>query len=185
MVRECRPPAREPMSSGSRALDNGDVDARQRELARQHQPCRTAPGNHHRMFGHRPTPIDTSTHFATSFSVGSGRGPRSCGLTGGLRQAPARYTLPMGSSEPSPFLFIPNTRRRCPPFATRSAAIDGALDHLSGIAQRTRLLPIRRRQRLDLRPLLIGESPFTRHGLATPAALRTWETRPRPRRFFN
>ena len=28
-------------------LDNGDVDARQRQLARQHQPGRTAPGDHH------------------------------------------------------------------------------------------------------------------------------------------
>jgi hypothetical protein len=32
-------------------LDNGNVDTRQRELARQHHPRRTAPGNHHRMFG--------------------------------------------------------------------------------------------------------------------------------------
>jgi hypothetical protein len=40
-------------------LDNGDVDARQCQLARQHQPCRTSAGNHHRMFGHRHTPIDT------------------------------------------------------------------------------------------------------------------------------
>ena len=37
-------------------LDNGDVDARQRQLARQHQPRRTAPGDHHRMFGHRHPP---------------------------------------------------------------------------------------------------------------------------------
>ena len=36
-------------------LDNGDVDARQRQLARQHQPRRTSSGNHHRMFGHRAT----------------------------------------------------------------------------------------------------------------------------------
>ena len=30
-------------------LDNGDVDARQRQFARQHQPCRTCSGDHHRM----------------------------------------------------------------------------------------------------------------------------------------
>ena len=38
-------------------LDDGDVDARQRELARQHQSGRTASGDHHRMFGHRDTII--------------------------------------------------------------------------------------------------------------------------------
>ena len=37
-------------------LDDGDVDSRQRQLARQHQPRRTASGNHHRMLGHRKTP---------------------------------------------------------------------------------------------------------------------------------
>ena len=34
-------------------LDDGDVDARQRQLARQHQPGRTSSGDHHRMVGHR------------------------------------------------------------------------------------------------------------------------------------
>jgi hypothetical protein len=34
-------------------LDNGNVDARQRELARQHHSSRAAPGNHHRMFGYQ------------------------------------------------------------------------------------------------------------------------------------
>jgi len=37
-------------------LDNGDIDARQRKLARQHQPCRTCSGDYHRMIGHRQTP---------------------------------------------------------------------------------------------------------------------------------
>ena len=36
-------------------LDDGDVDPRQRQLARQHQPRRTASGDHHRMLGHRHT----------------------------------------------------------------------------------------------------------------------------------
>ena len=36
-------------------LDNGDVDARQRQLARQHHPRRTPSGNHHLMF-HRKIP---------------------------------------------------------------------------------------------------------------------------------
>jgi hypothetical protein len=30
-------------------LDNRNVDARQRQLARQHQPRRTASGDHHRI----------------------------------------------------------------------------------------------------------------------------------------
>ena len=34
-------------------FDNGDVDARQRQLARQHQPGRTSSGDHHRMVGLR------------------------------------------------------------------------------------------------------------------------------------
>ena len=34
-------------------FDNGNVDARQRQFARQHQPGRTSSGDHHRMVGHR------------------------------------------------------------------------------------------------------------------------------------
>ena len=37
-------------------LDDGDVDARQRQLARQHQPRRTSAGDHHRML-HPVTPF--------------------------------------------------------------------------------------------------------------------------------
>ena len=37
-------------------LDDGDVDARQRQLARQHQPRRTSSGDHHRMLGHSCLP---------------------------------------------------------------------------------------------------------------------------------
>ena len=33
-------------------LDDADVDPRQRQLARQHQPCRTSAGDHHRMLCH-------------------------------------------------------------------------------------------------------------------------------------
>jgi hypothetical protein len=41
------------------SLDDDDVHPRQRQLARQHQPGRTASGDHHRMLGHRHvvTPI--------------------------------------------------------------------------------------------------------------------------------
>jgi hypothetical protein len=60
-------------------LDNGDVDARQRQLARQHQPCRTSSADHHRsMLGH--------SH--TSHCVASGFGRQLCGTTRGLPQAP-------------------------------------------------------------------------------------------------
>ena len=40
----------------SAALEDRHVDACQRQLARQHQPCRTAPGNHHRRLAHRRPP---------------------------------------------------------------------------------------------------------------------------------
>ena len=38
-------------------VDDGNVDSRQRQLARQHQPCRAASGDHHRMLGHGHTPV--------------------------------------------------------------------------------------------------------------------------------
>ena len=57
MVRECRPPVREPGEVLAGApLDNGNVDPRQRQLARQHQPRRTSSGDHHHMVGHSYTP---------------------------------------------------------------------------------------------------------------------------------
>jgi hypothetical protein len=37
-------------------LHDRDVDLRQRELGRQHQPGRTSTGDHHRMLGHRRPP---------------------------------------------------------------------------------------------------------------------------------
>ena len=89
----------------------------------------------------------------------------------GLAASPlVRYTLLMGGRELSPFPFsFRYPPPMSPPLRGGRALLDGALDHLPGIAQRTRRPPVRRRrQRLDLRPLLIGQSPFTRHGLATP-----------------
>ena len=55
-------------TSGSRSVDmltgtsfdDDDVAPRQRQLARQHQPRRTASSDHHRMFGHRRSPLDPS-----------------------------------------------------------------------------------------------------------------------------
>jgi hypothetical protein len=75
-------------------LDNGNVDARQRQLARQHQPGRTSSGDHHRMPGHRHTPVavavatnsaarephvDNNTHISRD-SVVSGFGRRFYGI---------------------------------------------------------------------------------------------------------
>ena len=39
------------------SLDNRDVDVRQRQLACQCQSGRTSSDNHHRMVGHRHTPV--------------------------------------------------------------------------------------------------------------------------------
>ena len=57
-------------------LDNGDVDPRQRQLARQHQPRRASSGDHHRMLGHRHAPIRV-THLATSAPHPSALSPRA------------------------------------------------------------------------------------------------------------
>jgi hypothetical protein len=63
-------------------LDNGNVDARQRQLARQHQPGRTSCGDHHRVPGHRHTPIGTrGTPTRASCSAQSGGAhTRACAL---------------------------------------------------------------------------------------------------------
>jgi hypothetical protein len=82
-------------------LDNGDVDARQRQLTRQHQPRRTSSDDHHRMVGHRHTPVvpaatnsaarsphgDNNTRISRD-SVGSGFGRRFYGMTRVLKQSP-------------------------------------------------------------------------------------------------
>jgi hypothetical protein len=41
-------------------LDDRDVDPRQRQLARQHQPRRTASDDHHCVLGHRHTMVHAS-----------------------------------------------------------------------------------------------------------------------------
>ena len=54
-------------------LENGDIDARQRQLGRQHQPARASAGDHNRMLGHRHTPIGTGgTPTRASSSAKSG-----------------------------------------------------------------------------------------------------------------
>ena len=94
MVRACRPPAREPGVLAGAPLDDRHVDARQRQLARQHQPRRASPGNHHRML---------VTTAAPSLGLCSGR--RFCGTTGALPQAP-QFAIPWsGRERRAPFPF--------------------------------------------------------------------------------
>jgi hypothetical protein len=83
MVRECRPPAREPAGLAGAPLDDRDVDARQRQLARQHQSGRAAAGDHHGMFGRRHTHICHS-HLREVLDCGRAL----CSTTRGLPQAP-------------------------------------------------------------------------------------------------
>jgi len=68
------------------SFDDDDIDPRQRQLARQHQPGRTASCDHHRMLGHRRSPPhaapDSDSHLAQS-----DRAP-----------APVAHTLPANSS---------------------------------------------------------------------------------------
>jgi hypothetical protein len=61
MVRECRPPEREPPGSwlARRSTIATSIPARAK-LARQHQACRTYSDNHHRKLGHRHTPSPSS-----------------------------------------------------------------------------------------------------------------------------
>ena len=54
MVREWRPAgARAVEILAGASFDDDDVDPRQRQLARQHQPGRAASCDHHRVLGHR------------------------------------------------------------------------------------------------------------------------------------
>ena len=79
---------------GWSAADNRNVHGRQRQLARQHQPGRTASGDHHRMPGHRHAPtgyVDNNTRISLlPFPSAPACGRRSCRTTRGLPQAPER-----------------------------------------------------------------------------------------------
>ncbi len=44
------------------SLDDDDVDPRQRQLARQHQPGRATSGDHHRMLGQSHPPAEHFSH---------------------------------------------------------------------------------------------------------------------------
>ena len=90
MVRECRPPARASEVLVGAPLDNGNVDARKRQLDRQHQPCRTPAGDDHRVLSHSHTPL------VTPISAGSGLGRRFLRHDQGLAaSSPVRLILRM------------------------------------------------------------------------------------------
>jgi hypothetical protein len=71
-------------SAGTRAgkilagapLNDGNVDLRQREFARQHQPRRAASGDHHRMFGHRNSSFTMSAKFEPARGLAASLGVR-------------------------------------------------------------------------------------------------------------
>jgi hypothetical protein len=52
-------------------LDDGDVDAAQRQLAGQHQPRRATSGDHHRVLGHRHTPCRLGRQLAARDAGGT------------------------------------------------------------------------------------------------------------------
>jgi hypothetical protein len=70
------------------SLDDYDVDARQRQLARQHQPGRTSSGYHHRMLGHRRTPGITPAATVVRTLIRSMKT-----LRGVLMRGPSRYVV--------------------------------------------------------------------------------------------
>jgi hypothetical protein len=74
-------------------FDDGNIDTRQRQLARQHQSCRTSSDDHHRMVGLRHIPLG-SAHFVTPQIFGFGR--RFYGMTGVLKQARGELHIRVG-----------------------------------------------------------------------------------------
>jgi hypothetical protein len=47
-------------------LDDGDVDAGQRQFASEHQPSWAASHDHHRVFGHHDPPGSQSVRYETA-----------------------------------------------------------------------------------------------------------------------
>ena len=56
------------------SFDDDDVDPRQRQLARQHQPGRAASCDHHRMLGHRRSPADAAVGSDRTLAANSSTG---------------------------------------------------------------------------------------------------------------
>ena len=71
-------------------LDDGDVDPRQRQLGRQHQPRRTSSSDHHRMFGHAGASRRASLDHGSTDRGRPGRSLRSAAGARGRRGGRAR-----------------------------------------------------------------------------------------------
>ena len=82
-------------------LDDRHVDARQRQLARQHQPRRASPGNHHCMLGHHCIPVPRLVLRPAILRHHRGL----------AASPPVRYTLEMEGSG-APFLSFVRLSRR-------------------------------------------------------------------------
>jgi len=96
------PASRSVESLTGASFDDDDVDPRQRQLARQHQPGRTSSCDHHRMLGHRRSPAnaapDRDSHLAQSDGA----------------PAPVARTLPASSSTGSALPVDPSTESNTP-----------------------------------------------------------------------
>jgi hypothetical protein len=124
-------------------LDNGNVDPRQRQLARQHQPRRTSSGDHRRMLGHSHTPAGitpvatsashpsaatatVSNWAATNSAARRGRFAAVGGVPSHRRadwhQRPADTGREVRRRTPTPPRRVPATAPRVPPSARRPRA---------------------------------------------------------------
>ena len=117
MVRDWRPPAREPGSVLADApLDDGDVNPRQRELARQHQPRWASSGDHHFMLRHGHTACGFVAHLDPPAPVVSRLWPGTVRHERGLAASPRFWhTLEVersGVRSPLPVLCAPPRKRR-------------------------------------------------------------------------
>ena len=101
-------------------LDNGDVDARQRQLARQHQPGRTSPGDHHRMVGLRRSSDFALRANRSSTPMHSFRDPADCGfgrrfygMRRGLKQARCGLHIRVGKGRILVTGYFRDSAERC------------------------------------------------------------------------
>jgi hypothetical protein len=177
MVRECRPPARAGEVLAGAPLDDGNVDLRQHQLARQHQPLRTSSGDHHRMLGHSrtlagvtPGATGASNSSAAAGTVSNCAATNSAARRGGAAPVTSGRTgWPTGTSgTPTPASSSaksggahPHPRAECPQLHRES-------HHRFDVPVRL----IRRQQRTHFAtPISVG-SGFGRHYPARPGACR-------------
>jgi hypothetical protein len=122
-------------------LDDGDVDARQRQLARQHQPRRTPAGDHHRVLGHRhapagTTPVAASAPHPPAAAQSRGAHARTCAPSARNRTASATT----GSTPPRDPYADDNTRISRLPCPQAPASADGSYSTRGVLPQAPRCL---------------------------------------------